>query len=480
MGPQNTSTQSLSNIMEFLLLLGFFPFAIFGAVAVRTFGLWGIALGMFLVGIVFGHPFFHVSVITLDRLILGIIVGGVVFFRLYGRIAGERWDLNDLFVALWIGWVTFNTFTHNFKIDGYSPASQWLFFYAVPVLMYAVARYLRPNPQEIKLMMLAFAGLGIYLSLTAACECFGIHGIVFPRFIVNPAFQEFYGRGRGPLMNPSGNGILITLGFICSLLLAKDFQHWNRVLLIAVVAVYALGIYSTLTRCAWLGGMGCLALFAWIYLPARIKWTGAIVGLMVAASLAPVVLPHINRFKRDKNVSVEDMAESAKLRPMLAVIGWEIIKDYPLRGVGMGHYLEYSIDYAQNRNIDMPLDLADKYVQHNIILSILIDHGAIGLVLFLMMVGKWCHTAWEIWRYRLATREAKYLVIIAAGFSIGYLANGMFQDVIIIPVVGSLLFFLAGMLRGVKANLAGQHQMLVENVALSSGSTPKPQLAMQP
>jgi O-antigen ligase len=281
-------------------------------------------------------------------------------------------------------------------------------------------------------------------------------------------------------MNPSGNGILITLGFICSLLLAKDFQHWNRVLLIAVVAVYALGIYSTLTRCAWLGGMGCLALFAWIYLPTRIKWTGAIVGLMVAASLAPVVLPHINRFKRDKNVSVEDMAESAKLRPMLAVIGWEIIKDYPLRGVGMGHYLEYSIDYAQNRNIDMPLDLADKYVQHNIILSILIDHGAIGLVLFLMMVGKWCHTAWEIWRYRLATREAKYLVIIAAGFSIGYVTNGMFQDVIIIPVVGSLLFFLAGMLRGVKANLAGQHQMLVENVALSSGSTPKPQLAMQP
>lgn len=466
--------------MEFLLLLGLFPAAIFGAIAVRTFGLWGIVLAMFLIGIVFGHPFFHVSVITLDRLILALVVGGTAFFRLYGRYNGERWDLSDLLVALWIAWVTFNTFTHDFKVDGYSPASQWLFFYIIPVLMYVVGRYLRPNPQEIKWMMMAFAGLGVYLSLTAACECFGVHGIVFPRFIVNPGIQEFYGRGRGPLLNPSGNGILITLGFICSLILAKDFQYWNRLLLIAVVGVYALGIYSTLTRCVWLGGMGCLAMFAWIYLPTRIKWTGAIFGLMIAACLAPVVLPHINRFKRDKNVSVEDMAESAKLRPMLAMIGWEIIKDYPLRGVGMGHYLEYSVDYAQNRNIDLPLDLADKYVQHNIILSILIDHGAIGLVLFLMMVGKWCHTSWQIWTYRLAPREAKYIVLIAAGFGIGYIANGMFQDVLIIPIVGSLLFFQAGLLRGIKANLAGQHKLLIENNAFSNTQVTPPQLVLQP
>jgi hypothetical protein len=56
----------------------------------------------------------------------------------------------------------------------------------------------------------------------------------------------------------------------------------------------------------------------------------------------------------------------------------------------------------------------------------------------------------------------------------------LFQDVIIIPVVGSLLFFLAGMLRGVKANLAGQHKMMIENVALSNGRTHNPQLVMQP
>jgi hypothetical protein len=40
--------------------------------------------------------------------------------------------------------------------------------------------------------------------------------------------------------------------------------------------------------------------------------------------------------------------------------------------------------------------------------------------------------------------------------------NGMFQDVLIIPMVGSVMFFLAGLMRGVKANLAGQHKLIAE------------------
>jgi len=449
--------------MEFLLLLGFFPFAIFGAVAVRTCGLWGIALAMFWVGVVFGHPFFNIAGITIDRLILGVLLGGTLFYRLYGRIMGERWDLSDILVAIWIAWITLNTFTHDFKADGYAPARQWLFFHALPVIVYVLARYLRPNPQEIRWMLIAFAALGIYLSITAVFECFGLHALVFPKFIVNSGYTEFLGRGRGPLLQPVGNGSLIALGFICSLLLAKDFGNWSRFLLLAVIGIFMLGFYCTLTRCVWIAGFACLSLFAWIYLPTRIKWTGAIFGLMIAAAVAPIVLPQLKQFKRDKDVSVENMAESAKLRPLLAVIGWEVIKDYPMRGIGMGHYLEYSVQYAQNRNIDLPLDLADKYVQHNIFLSILIENGIIGFICYMLMLGKWCHTGWEIWRYRFAPREAKYLVVIAIAFGISFIINGMFHDLLIVPTISSFLFFFAGLMRGVKANLAGQHKMLVES-----------------
>jgi O-antigen ligase len=129
----------------------------------------------------------------------------------------------------------------------------------------------------------------------------------------------------------------------------------------------------------------------------------------------------------------------------------------------MGHYLEYSVQYAQNRNIDLPLDLADKYVQHNIFLSILIENGIIGFICYMLMLGKWCHTGWEIWRYRFAPREAKYLVVIAIAFGISFIINGMFHDLLIVPTISSFLFFFAGLMRGVKANLAGQHKMLVES-----------------
>ncbi len=453
--------------MEFILLLALPCVVIYGALAVRTFGLFGLVLGMLLVGTVLGHPFFHVSVLTLDRLLLGMVIGSVILLRLYGNLPGERWDLTDLLVTLWIGWITLNTFTHDWKSNSGAPIATWLFFYAVPVVVYVAARYLRPNPQQLRVLMYSFAALGGYLSLTAAAECFGVHTLVFPKFIAEASYLEFLGRGRGPLLNPSGNGILITLGMVCAILLAKDLQRWRFCALTIVLGVFLLGIYSTLTRCVWLGGLGCLAVVAWLYLPSRVKWTATLAGCLVAICSAPIVLPYITKFKRDKNVSVEDMAESAKLRPMLAIIGWEIAKDHPLRGVGLGHYLEYSVDYAQNRNIDMPLELADKYVQHNIFLSILTENGAIGLILFLMMTGKWCHLAYQIWRYPFAPRESRYFVVILAGFGTAYLANGMFQDVLIIPMISTFAFFLAGLLRSLKANLAGQRMVLSRTLAYS-------------
>lgn len=442
--------------MEDFLLIGLLPIAIYGALAVRTFGVLGIALAMLIVGTVFGHSFFHVSVITLDRLLLGVLVGAVAIFRIHGKIEGERWNMIDVLIASWIGWLTLNTFLHDWKINKYQSVTVLLFFYLIPTCCYIIGRYLRPNASQIRWIMLSFAALGVYLSITAAAERFGLHFIVFPRYIVNAAYAEFLGRGRGPLLNPSGNGILITLGMVCALLLAKDLQRYNRLAVASVLIIFSLGIYSTLTRCVWLGGLAALAIVFWAYGPPKLKWTGLIYGIVVAVFVVPVAYPYLTKFKRDKNVSVEDMAESAKLRPMLAIIGWKVAQDHPLTGVGLGHYLEYSMDYAHDREIDMPLQRAAKYVQHNVFLSMLTENGAIGLSLFLLLLTKLCLFARHVWRYPFVMREGRYLVIIFFGFLAAYFCNGMFQDVLIIPMINSFLLFLAGLLRSLNHSLGGQ------------------------
>ena len=45
-----------------------------------------------------------------------------------------------------------------------------------------------------------------------------MHAFVFPKYIVDQELWVFLGRGRGPLLNPVGNGMLITIAFITAVL----------------------------------------------------------------------------------------------------------------------------------------------------------------------------------------------------------------------------------------------------------------------
>jgi O-antigen ligase len=104
----------------------------------------------------------------------------------------------------------------------------------------------------------------------------------------------------------------------------------------------------------------------------------------------------------------------------------------------------------------MPLQRAAKYVQHNVFLSMLTENGAIGLSLFLLLITKLCLFARQVWCYPFVTREGRYLVIVFFGFLAAYFCNGMFQDVLIIPMINSFLLFIAGTLRSLNHSLAGQ------------------------
>ena len=68
-----------------------------------------------------------------------------------------------------------------------------LFFNLIPVGLYVVMRYAPLGDNDLKLISLGFVGLGLYLAVTAIAETRGLGAIVFPRFIMNPEFEEFFG-----------------------------------------------------------------------------------------------------------------------------------------------------------------------------------------------------------------------------------------------------------------------------------------------
>ena len=138
------------------------------------------------------------------------------------------------------------------------------------------------------------------------------------------------------------------------------------------------------------------------------------------------------------------MSESAKLRPMLAAVAWKMVKDRPLVGVGLGQYTHHSGEFIAERTIDMPLDSARPYIQHNFVFSLLTETGLLGTLPFLALLISWAVTAKKLWLKDGVSFEVRRTGMIFLVTFANYVTNGMFHDVTVIPMVNLLLFFLAG------------------------------------
>ena len=155
-------------------------------------------------------------------------------------------------------------------------------------------------------------------------------------------------------------------------------------------------------------------------------------------------------FKRDRNLTARQTADSVHLRPILAVVAWKMFLDRPLLGCGYAQYPKESNNYVSDRSTELPLEKGRGYEPHNVVFSLLTEAGLVGLGLFAMLVGLWGRDAWRLWRLRSAplwARQQGLLLLAALGI---YFVNGMFHDTSIVPVAHMTLFFLAGITAGLR------------------------------
>jgi O-antigen ligase len=124
--------------------------------------------------------------------------------------------------------------------------------------------------------------------------------------------------------------------------------------------------------------------------------------------------------------------------------------DRPLWGCGFGQYPERSVEYLDDRSIDLPLERARSFVQHNVLLALLTETGLAGMGLFVVLLGIWLRDAWRLWRCAEAPVWARQEALLFLAFAANYLLNGMFQDVSMIPMIHAWFFFLAGLTAGLR------------------------------
>ena len=184
-----------------------------------------------------------------------------------------------------LGVLTVSTLTHDWQAHANQPMARLVLFYLMPAGLYWVARQSPISPREVRGMFVFLGLLGVYVAATAIAEWQYQSWLVYPQYISAASDPEFLGRARGPLLNPMGNGILMTVCLASTLAWWPQANRPCRLLLLALTGMYALGVYGTLTRCAWISAAAGLCLVVAFYLPRFWRVPILSVGVVAAGVL---------------------------------------------------------------------------------------------------------------------------------------------------------------------------------------------------
>ena len=246
-------------------------------------------------------------------------------------------------------------------------------------------------------------------------------------------------------MNPIITGIQLAACFSAVLMLWPRCGGLGRCGVALAAPVFVLAFYCTMTRSAWIGaGLG-LAVIAGLSMPWnwRIPVLGA--AVLAAGALAAANWEQLMAFKRDKNLTARETADSVSLRPVMARVAWLMVLDRPLWGCGFGQYMPEHQNYLADRSTDVVLEKSRPYPPHNLLLGIVTETGLVGLGLFVALLALWGRDAWLLWRAVESPLWVRQQGLLFLALLSAYLANGMFHHIAMIPMSNILLFFAAGM-----------------------------------
>jgi len=179
----------------------------------------------------------------------------------------------------------------------------------------------------------------------------------------------------------TNSGLLLPLSLLFGILWLHDRKWW--MLVASALATFALLL--TYTRSAWLAWI--FAVFAVLVLP-RPKWiVYATAALLIFVSFMPIGM--FGRLWSSFNPRVESNLD----RIRMAQAGVEMIRDYPLFGVGPGNVKEM---YPLYRRPDAPRFKVPHL--HNNVIQIWAERGVLalaGYILFLFFFVRECARAWR-------------------------------------------------------------------------------------
>jgi O-antigen ligase len=422
----------------------------------------------------FGYDFLNFDAagvkLTVDRIFWAVVMFLALIWRQRGWSDPKPLRAADKLVLSLVGYLAVRTLLTDPHGTGLTPLINLGLWYVMPLGIYWAMQQTRFDRPQNVLVLGSLTIFGLYLAGTVIAERFGVYDLLYPRYIVTSMTDktaEFVGRGRGPLLHPIITGIQLAACFSAALMFWPRVGRLGRCGVLLAAAVFAAAFYSTMTRSVWMGaGLGLAVILA-AAMPSnwRVPVLGAAVllaGLVAAANWEQFVA-----FKRDKNLTARETADSVTLRPVMARVAWLMVEDRPLFGCGFGQYLPEHKNYLADRSTELVLEKCRPYSPHNLLFGIVTETGIVGLGLFLALLVAWSRDAWRLWRavespLWMRQQGLFFLAVLSA-----YLVNGMFHHIALIPMSNLLLFFVAGMNAAVRP-VSGDAEIMAARLSPAS------------
>jgi O-antigen ligase len=397
----------------------------------------------------FGYEFIHFDAgpvpLTVDRLLLAVLIATLIVQRALGRTDPKPMSAADWLTVGFVGYLLVNMLSSDWREvqkGQVSPMWRWIGGYFMPLVLFWCAKQAPWSERTVRMVLSAVSLFGVYLGVTAILEITGQWWAVFPKYIADPKVGLHFGRARGPMVHGVSFGHYQAVCLLAAWLWATMLTGRRRLFLAMLMPLFFGGIYFSYTRSVWMGaGLGlCLVLVLTLSGRARTTVLGGIA--MAALVVGATQMDKIVGFQREQ--SAVDTADSANLRVSFAYVSWLMFQDKPVFGFGFGRFPIDKLPYLSDRTTDLNLEALRPYVHHNTFLSILVDTGLVGLVLFAAMLGLWCRDAWRTCRSPQAAKHQKCMAALSIGAVGVYFCQLAFHELSYTPLDNSLVFFLAG------------------------------------
>ncbi|PYX36264.1 MAG: hypothetical protein DMG81_16445, partial [Acidobacteria bacterium] len=246
--------------------------------------------------------------------------------------------------------------------------------FVVPFALFWISGWVFEDEHSLRwLERFSFAVLG-YLTWIAVCFLLGAHSLIVPQFILDPNVGIHADRARGPFLQAVANGMTLN---ILGLLAIERYRRGSLrgMVRLSILALLPVAIFATNTRSVWLTFVISVSLLILGFRNKRPRRSGLVRA--VAATFVLLIAARVAGLTSGMDDRLSDQS-SVEFRLAAYQSGWEMFLERPLTGWSAA---EVQTELARR----ISGFHGEAFAVHNTFLAILMEHGVIGLGLYLWL-----------------------------------------------------------------------------------------------